>query len=223
MGFLSRLRNGDHLHAELGGALGQGSQDALSVPLLVVVMPLVGVPLALGQHRANQPRQLVGGGGDGAWVKSIREHRRRNQAPSADLLMRRAAAARRKACAALEHLCLVGRLWGWIFYSLVGHRTHCPRARLPSQQAVVCVKLRRQISGAPMGTPVEILEAELLQLPKADRIRVLDRVVASLDSDAARDAAWDAVAARRDTEADRDPSMLLDLDDVIARLRAEVQ
>ena len=74
-----------------------------------------------------------------------------------------------------------------------------------------------------MGTPVEILEAALLQLPKADRIRVLDRVVASLDADAARDAAWDAVAARRDAEADEDPSVLLDLDDVLAKLRAEIQ
>ena len=74
-----------------------------------------------------------------------------------------------------------------------------------------------------MGTPVEILEAELLQLSKADRIRVLDRVVAILDADAARDAAWDAVAAQRDAEADRDPSVLLDLDDVLAKLRAQVQ
>lgn len=74
-----------------------------------------------------------------------------------------------------------------------------------------------------MGIPVEVLEAELLQLAKVDRIRLLDRVVASLHADAARDAAWDAVAARRDAEADRDPSVLLDLDDVLARLRAEVQ
>ena len=74
-----------------------------------------------------------------------------------------------------------------------------------------------------MKIPVEALEAQLLQLPKADRIRVLDRVVASLDADAARDAAWDAVAARRDAEAEQDPSLLLDLDDVLARLRAEVQ
>ena len=74
-----------------------------------------------------------------------------------------------------------------------------------------------------MGTPVEVREAELLQLPKADRIRVLDRAVASLDADAARDAAWDALAARRDAEADCDPSALLNLDDVLAKLRAEVQ
>ena len=74
-----------------------------------------------------------------------------------------------------------------------------------------------------MGIPVEVLESELLQLPKADRIRVLDRVVASLDADTARDAAWDAVAAQRDAEADQDPSVLLELDDVFARLRAEVK
>ena len=74
-----------------------------------------------------------------------------------------------------------------------------------------------------MEKPVEVLEAEFLRLPKADRIRVRDRVVASLDDDAAHDAAWDAIAARRDAEADRDPSVLLQLDDVLARLRAEVQ
>ena len=74
-----------------------------------------------------------------------------------------------------------------------------------------------------MGTPVEILEAELLQLPKADRIRVLDRVVASLDADAARDAAWNAVAAQRDADAVQNPSALVTLDDVLTRLRAEVR
>ena len=74
-----------------------------------------------------------------------------------------------------------------------------------------------------MKIPVDVLEAELLQLPKADRIRVLDRVVASLDADAARDVAWDALAARRDAQAEQDPSLLLDLDDVLLGLRAEVQ
>ena len=74
-----------------------------------------------------------------------------------------------------------------------------------------------------MRMPAAILEAELLQLPKADRIGVLDRIVDSLDAQAARDAARDAVAAQRDAEAARDPSVLLDLDDVLARLRAQVQ
>ncbi len=74
-----------------------------------------------------------------------------------------------------------------------------------------------------MGKPVEVLEAELLLLPKADRIRVLDRVVASLDADVARDAAWDTVAAQRDAEAERDPAVLLPFDEALAQLRAEVQ
>jgi len=74
-----------------------------------------------------------------------------------------------------------------------------------------------------MATSIDILEAEVLQLPKAERIRLLDRVVASLDADAARDAAWDALAARRDDEIERDPSALLQLDEVLAALRAEAR
>lgn len=74
-----------------------------------------------------------------------------------------------------------------------------------------------------MGIPIEVLEAELLRLTRADRIRLIDRVAASLDADPARDAGSDAEAARRDAESDRDPSVLLQLDDVLARLRAEVQ
>lgn len=74
-----------------------------------------------------------------------------------------------------------------------------------------------------MGLPLEALEAQVLQLSKTDRVRLLDRVVASLDADAAREAAWDALAARRDAEAERDSSLLIPLDDVLAQLRAEVQ
>lgn len=65
MMFSGRLCDGDHLHAELGGALRQRSQNAFAVALLVVVLTLIGVLLALGQHRIDQPRKLVGGGGDG--------------------------------------------------------------------------------------------------------------------------------------------------------------
>ena len=72
-----------------------------------------------------------------------------------------------------------------------------------------------------MEISLEVLEAELLQLPKADRIRVLARLIASLDVDAARHAAWDALAACRDAEAERDPAVVLALDDVLAGLRAE--
>lgn len=47
-----------------------------------------------------------------------------------------------------------------------------------------------------MSTPVDLLEAEGLALRSADRIRILDRVVASLDEDAARDAAAGTPVAR---------------------------
>ncbi len=74
-----------------------------------------------------------------------------------------------------------------------------------------------------MAIPLEALESQVLQLPTADRMRLLDRVVASLDADAARDAAWDAVAASREADAAKDPSLLVPLDDVLDRLRADLK
>ena len=50
-----------------------------------------------------------------------------------------------------------------------------------------------------MSLPVEALELEVLRLPVADRERLLDRVIASLDADKARDKAWDPLAAKRDS------------------------
>ena len=66
-----------------------------------------------------------------------------------------------------------------------------------------------------MGIPREALESQVLQLPTAERIRLLDRVVASLDADAARDGAWNAIAAEREAAAEKDPSLLLNLDEEI--------
>ena len=60
-----RLLGSDELHAELLCALGELPHDAFTVALLVVVLAPVGIFLALGQHRVDRPRQLVGGGGNG--------------------------------------------------------------------------------------------------------------------------------------------------------------
>ena len=68
----------------------------------------------------------------------------------------------------------------------------------------------------------EALESEVLRLAPADRARLLDRVIASLDSDAERDAAWDALAARRDAEIETGPATAVPHDEVLARLRAEL-
>lgn len=73
-----------------------------------------------------------------------------------------------------------------------------------------------------MSITLEALEVEVLRLPAVDRARLLDRVVASLDADSARDAAWDAVAARRDAEIDAGTAVEVPLDDVLARLRTEL-
>ena len=73
-----------------------------------------------------------------------------------------------------------------------------------------------------MNLPLEALDSEVLRLPTAERQRLLDRVVASLDADARRDAAWDALARAREQAARQDPSLVVPLDDVLAQLRAEL-
>ncbi len=75
-----------------------------------------------------------------------------------------------------------------------------------------------------MPIPFETLEAEALRLPSAERARLLDRIVESLDQDAARDEAWDAVAARRDAEAAEGAAdVVVPLDEALERLRAEIR
>lgn len=73
-----------------------------------------------------------------------------------------------------------------------------------------------------MSMPVEALEAALLQLPTAERARLLDRVVASLDADAERDRAWDEVAARRDAEITSGSAAEVPGPEAIARLRTDL-
>jgi hypothetical protein len=74
-----------------------------------------------------------------------------------------------------------------------------------------------------MAIPLEALASEVLRLPAADRKRLLDRVVASLDADAERDAAWDAVAAAREAQAVNDPSLIIPLEGVLDQIRAELK
>lgn len=73
-----------------------------------------------------------------------------------------------------------------------------------------------------MTLPVEALELELLRLSTSERARLLDRVIASLDADKARDRAWDELAAQRDAEIERGDSSPVSGPEVLARLRAEL-
>jgi Putative addiction module component len=75
----------------------------------------------------------------------------------------------------------------------------------------------------PMSRPLEALAEEVLQLPTEARSRLLDKVVASLDADRARDAAWDALAAKRDAEIEAGTSVVIPGPAVLARLRAELE
>ena len=73
-----------------------------------------------------------------------------------------------------------------------------------------------------MPRPIEALAEEVLQLAPEVRARLLDRIVASLDTDRARDRAWDALAASRDAELDSGQVQSVPLAEALARLRAEL-
>lgn len=74
-----------------------------------------------------------------------------------------------------------------------------------------------------MPRPLEALAEEVLQLAPEARARLLDRVVASLDADRARDAAWDALAAERDAELESGEAVAIPVEQTLSRLRAELE
>jgi putative addiction module component (TIGR02574 family) len=87
----------------------------------------------------------------------------------------------------------------------------------------VCGKLQANniCNGAfLMSLSVETLASEVLRLPPSERSQLLDRVIASLDADHERDAAWDALAARRDAEIESGQSQLVPGEEALARLYA---
>ena len=71
-----------------------------------------------------------------------------------------------------------------------------------------------------MQTEIETIEAQALRLSSGDRARLLDRLILSLDEDKARDAAWDALAAKRDAEIESGQIAELDGPSVVASLRS---
>lgn len=71
-----------------------------------------------------------------------------------------------------------------------------------------------------MALPTDVLANQVLQLPAAERAKLLNQVIDSLEADAQRDARWNAVAAQREAEAEADPSALVPAAEALARLRA---
>lgn len=74
-----------------------------------------------------------------------------------------------------------------------------------------------------MPRPLEALAEEVLQLPTEARSKLLDRVVASLDADHARDCAWDELATRRDAEIESGASPVISGPAALASLRASME
>ena len=72
----------------------------------------------------------------------------------------------------------------------------------------------------PMTITLETLQAEVLRLSPADRARLLDRLIASLDVDPGAEAAWDKLADEREQELVAGAAAAVPLDVAIARLEA---
>ena len=74
-----------------------------------------------------------------------------------------------------------------------------------------------------MTIALETLQEEVLRLSPADRSRLLDRLIESLDGEKALDGMWDQEAARRDAQIEDGSSVPVDGKEVVARLRAEIR
>lgn len=73
-----------------------------------------------------------------------------------------------------------------------------------------------------MTTSLEVLEAEALKLAPADRSRLLERLIASLDWDPEVEAAWDLEADRREVAMGSGSVAEVPAQEAMARLRARL-
>mgnify|MGYP003403231312 CR=1 FL=1 len=72
-----------------------------------------------------------------------------------------------------------------------------------------------------MTATVEVVEAEALQLPAADRARLVERLIASLDMDPDVEEAWAAEVKRRNAELESGAVPLIHGPEDLAELKAQ--
>lgn len=72
-----------------------------------------------------------------------------------------------------------------------------------------------------MLSTVEALEAEALQLPAAERARLIERLITSLDADPTVEEAWAAEVERRHAQIENGTASLLPGPETLASLKAE--
>jgi len=73
-----------------------------------------------------------------------------------------------------------------------------------------------------VSTNLEVLEAEVLQLAPADRSRLFERLIASIDTDSAVEQAWELEADRRESELESGLAVTVPGQQAIVRLRARL-
>ena len=71
-----------------------------------------------------------------------------------------------------------------------------------------------------MASSIEIIEAEALRLSAAERARLIERLIASLDVDPGVEEAWAAEVERRNSEVENGKVALLPGPEAIAKLKA---
>lgn len=74
-----------------------------------------------------------------------------------------------------------------------------------------------------MSINLEVLEAEVLQLAPVERSHLLERLIASLDSDPEVEEAWEREADRREAELESGSASAVSEQAAVARLRAKLQ
>lgn len=72
-----------------------------------------------------------------------------------------------------------------------------------------------------MPLAIEVLEAEVLGLPAAERTRLLERLIASLDADPETQKTWVQEAERRDAEIESGAVSVVPGAEALARLRSD--
>ena len=72
-----------------------------------------------------------------------------------------------------------------------------------------------------MSSNVDALEAEVLQLPEAQRARLVERLIASLDADPAIEEAWAKEVERRQAQLESGAAKLRPGPETLAKLKAE--
>jgi putative addiction module component (TIGR02574 family) len=71
-----------------------------------------------------------------------------------------------------------------------------------------------------MASSIEIIEAEALQLSAAERVQLIERLIASLDVDPGVEESWAAEVERRNGEVESGKVSLVSGPEAIAKLKA---